>query len=118
MSLQSKAGAAKQHEDAAKAAKEEVQRLQQQLKEKEEQLQEKEDQLQEKEAQLRKKDEELEKQQEQEGSEQQQTQTAVPVLPAETAGRLHVLNTAGLQCHAVKDQEVSQWLFFRPQADV
>lgn len=95
MLLQSKAGAAKQHEDAAKAAKEEVQRLQQQLKEKEEQLQ--------------KQDEELKKQQE--GSAQQQTQTAGPVLPAETAGRLHVLNTAGLQCHAVKDQEVSSVRF-------
>lgn len=87
--LQQKQDASKQHEDAAKAAKDELEKVKQQLKEKEEQLQ--------------KNDEELKKQQGSAGSVQPQA------LPADTAAaRLHALNTAGLQCSAVNDQEVRQ----------
>lgn len=85
--IQQKHNEAEQARNEAKSAKEEAEKLRQQLKEKEEQLQ---------------------KQQASQPAQQQQQGPAAgpPLTEAAALSRLHILETAGMQCNPVKDQEV------------
>jgi chromosome segregation ATPase len=87
-----------QKQDAAKnkttqEAEAELQKVREQLKQKEEQV--------------KKLEAELKQQQGATKPGEQQAQAAAPVSADAVAARLHALETAGLQCNVIKDQEVS-----------
>lgn len=90
--LQQKQDAAKKTEQASQSAEAELQKVQEQLKQTEEQMKKMEAEL---------------KQQQTTKPGEQQAQAAGPVSADAVAARLHALETAGLQCNVIKDQEVS-----------